>query len=210
MIIKSTHKGIWNVAQINDKGIVFLHKGESFHNSFNMTLISKNEKKKKKTWDTEVPVVEETFIGINQGINVSLLCCIYSGMNTGSKYLYKKLGKMFYIISRTSPTLCHKPVSAHINEADAKVVTWADESGLELQGFVVGLHSLLAAISISQRRPQPIPQQVVLYTPTAKKINKKNPLWLSVMDQNNHHSQRLCSYIQPCLIPLSDDLLSFF
>ncbi len=70
-------------------------------------------------------------------------------------------------------------MSAHVNAADAEVVTWADEAGLQLQGSGIGLHSLLAAISISQRRPQPIPQQVVLYTPTAK----KNPLRLSVTDQ---------------------------
>lgn len=50
-----------------------------------------------------------------------------------------------------------------VDAADAEVISGADEAWLELQSSGVGLHCLLAAVAISQRGPQPIPQQIVLW-----------------------------------------------
>lgn len=54
------------------------------------------------------------------------------------------------------------PVCSQVDAADAEVISGADEAGLQLQSSGVGLNSLLAAVTVSQSRPQPVPQQIVL------------------------------------------------
>lgn len=54
------------------------------------------------------------------------------------------------------------PVCPQVDAADAEVVSGADETGLQIQSSGVGFNSLLAAVSISQSRPQSVPQQIVL------------------------------------------------
>lgn len=54
------------------------------------------------------------------------------------------------------------PVCSQVDAADTEVVSGSDEAGLQLQSSGVGLNSLLAAVPVSQSRPQPVPQQIVL------------------------------------------------
>ena len=62
-----------------------------------------------------------------------------------------------------------------VDAADAQVVAGADEAWLELQGLGVGLHCLLAAVPVSQRGPQAVPQQVVLQKVTTAAEEEKSP-----------------------------------
>lgn len=57
----------------------------------------------------------------------------------------------------------HSPVCPQVNTADAQVVAGPDKPRLQLQGSCVSLHCLLASISIRQRGPEAVPQQVVLH-----------------------------------------------
>lgn len=56
------------------------------------------------------------------------------------------------------------PVCSQVDAADSQVVSGPDEPGLQIQCSSVRLHRLLAAVPISQRCSQPVPQQVVLKT----------------------------------------------
>lgn len=49
-----------------------------------------------------------------------------------------------------------------VDAADAQVIAGPDEAGLEFQRSRVRLHRLLAAVPVCKRRPQAIPQKVVL------------------------------------------------